>query len=278
MAGSLFLSSAVFGQEDSLAVVQARWETTRIAPGIKFKHFSFDNHSLFHSNQNISILEIKNKRRNEFDLACEAREKRTTSEFGRESGALGAINGTFFDVKNGGSVDFIRSNGKIINENRLAKGERARHQKAALVIKTGQLHIAKWDGSSNWEQNLDGEDVMLSGPLLLYDNASAELDSGVFSTGRNPRTAVAHTKNNRILLITVDGRNVNAAGMSLSELRNLMKWLQAEDAINLDGGGSTTMWIRDEPGNGVVNYPSDNKKWDHQGERKVANAILVKRK
>ena len=44
------------------------------------------------------------------------------------------------------------------------------------------------------------------------------------------------------------------------------------EAINLDGGGSSTMYIKDE---GVINFPSDNKQHDHEGERPVSNAILV---
>lgn len=66
--------------------------------------------------------------------------------------------------------------------------------------------------------------------------------------------------------------------MSLFELSKLMRWLKSDDAINLDGGGSTTLWINNQPENGVVNYPSDNKKWDHEGERKVANVVLLKKK
>jgi len=88
----------------------------------------------------------------------------------------------------------------------------------------------------------------------------------------------AITKNKRILLITVDGRNINSAGMSLFELTKLMRWLKADDAINLDGGGSTTLWINNYMENGVVNYPTDNKKWDHEGQRKVANVVLLKKK
>ena len=52
----------------------------------------------------------------------------------------------------------------------------------------------------------------------------------------------------------------------------------ASDAINLDGGGSTTLWITNYKDNGVVNFPTDNKKWDHEGERKVANVVLLKKK
>jgi exopolysaccharide biosynthesis protein len=80
------------------------------------------------------------------------------------------------------------------------------------------------------------------------------------------------------LFITIDGRDDNAAGMNLFELRNFLRWMKACDAINLDGGGSTTLWIYNQPDNGVVNYPSDNKVWDHLGERKVANVLLVKRR
>ena len=51
-----------------------------------------------------------------------------------------------------------------------------------------------------------------------------------------------------------------------------MLWLGCTEAINLDGGGSSTMYIKDE---GVINFPSDNKQHDHEGERPVSNAILV---
>jgi exopolysaccharide biosynthesis protein len=117
---------------------------------------------------------------------------------------------------------------------------------------------------------------MLSGPLLLFDSKTESIDTTAFSKKRHPRTAVAVTKN-RILLITVDGRDKHAAGMSLAELTKIMKWLGAVHGLNLDGGGSTTLWILGQPENGVVNFPSDNKIWDHAGERKVANVLLLKK-
>jgi exopolysaccharide biosynthesis protein len=80
------------------------------------------------------------------------------------------------------------------------------------------------------------------------------------------------------LLITIDGRNDNAAGMSLTEMTKIVKWLKATNGINLDGGGSTTMWVKGQTDNSVVNYPTDNKKWDHEGLRKVANVVLVKKR
>ena len=63
--------------------------------------------------------------------------------------------------------------------------------------------------------------------------------------------------------------------MSIWEFAHLIKILGGEDALNLDGGGSTTLWMSGAPDNGVVNYPSDNKMFDHEGERKVPNIFYV---
>jgi exopolysaccharide biosynthesis protein len=270
--------SPAFSQSDSVNVVKADWKKKKITSGVTLKTHWFNN-NLFGSNQNVSILEIKPKKNLILDLGYEAKKLITTSDFGKKTNSLAALNGTFFDIANGGSVDFIKSDGVVINETRLGKnGERAGHQASALVFNQGKLSIAKFNGDSSWEKSLEGEDIMVTGPLLILDQLDEKLDSNTFSKTRHPRTAVAITKNNRVLLITVDGRNENSAGMNLFELTKLMRWLKSDDAINLDGGGSTTLWINGYGGNGVVNYPTDNKKWDHDGERKVANVVLLKKK
>ncbi len=269
----------VFAQFDSLAVSKAVWKKEKIAPGVHLKTFWF-NKTLFNSNQNISILEIKPRKNLFFDLGYDAKKLLVTSDFGKGFNALAALNGTFFDIANGGSVDYIRSDNRIINENRISiNSKRASHQESALVFNKGAISIAKWDGKEGWEQSLEGEDIMVSGPLLMLDKHIEKLDTAnSFNKTRHPRTAVAITKNKRVMLITVDGRNENSAGMSLFELTKLMSWLNANDAINLDGGGSTTLWINNYMETGVVNFPSDNKKWDHEGQRKVANVVLLKKK
>ncbi|MGV3504107.1 MAG: phosphodiester glycosidase family protein [Adhaeribacter sp.] len=271
------LSLAATAQSDSLLVVKANWQTKKIAPGVRLKQHQFQN--LFQANQYVSILEIRPRRKNRLDLGAEVQQLKPTSTFGREAGALAALNGTFFDIKHGGSVDYIRADGRELNASRLGKsGRRAAHQQAAVVIDKGKLHLAKWDGSDNWESQLKGQDVMVSGPLLRLDNQAQVLDSSAFNRTRHPRTLVAEGKRGRILFITVDGRHANAAGMSMQELAHLSRWLRTRAAINLDGGGSTTLWIAGQPEGGVVNHPTDNKKWDHAGERKVANVLLLRRR
>ena len=86
---------------------------------------------------------------------------------------------------------------------------------------------------------------------------------------RHPRTAVALTENNHFIMFTVDGRQTSK-GMSCRELtRFLVKYFNPQYALNLDGGGSTTLCVEGEgdPTTHVVNYPCDNNKYDHAGER-----------
>jgi len=263
----------VYAQQDSITFVHTKWETQKIAKGLIWKHYHF-NKTLFDTTENINVLEINLHKKLKLTLGYEKQLLKPTSEFAKQAKAIAAINGSFFDVKNGGSVDMLKANGEVMSTNRLGKNsQRAIHQKAALVFYKGKLDIKKWDGTTNWERQLNG-DVIETGPLLIHNNTAEILDTTAFVRLRHPRTAIAITRN-RVLLITIDGRNKNSAGVNLYELSKILTWLKACDGINLDGGGSTTMWIARQPDNGVVNYPTDNKKWDHEGERKVANVILL---
>lgn len=60
--------------------------------------------------------------------------------------------------------------------------------------------------------------------------------------------------------------------MSLKEVQQFLLRLTCKDAINLDGGGSTTLWINDGNTKGIMNKPSDK-----EGERPVANILLIKK-
>ena len=99
-------------------------------------------------------------------------------------------------------------------------------------------------------------------PMLLRDgNAVSVCDA----CARQPRTAVGVTANGRILLVVVDGRSRRSAGVTLGQLRGILRDLGAVTAMNLDGGGSSEMVVDGE----VVNHPSDGH------ERHITNAILV---
>ena len=117
-------------------------------------------------------------------------------------------------------------------------------------------------------------------PRLVRDSSVlADVDSiggAGFATTRHPRTAVGIAGNGRrVLLVVVDGRQpAYSSGMTNRELARLMLALGAHDALNLDGGGSTTMVVERAGGTlDVVNRPSDPA-----GERPVGNALAVVRR
>lgn len=88
-----------------------------------------------------------------------------------------------------------------------------------------------------------------------------------FAETRHPRSMIGVDESQTMWLVTVDGRQpALSAGMTLIELQSLARRLRLTGALNLDGGGSTTMWVKGE----VVNRPSDAA-----GPRKVSDALLV---
>src|SRR5215204_450339 len=100
-----------------------------------------------------------------------------------------------------------------------------------------------------------------------FDPSQAPSFFDAFVAGRNPRTLAGVRADGTLLLVTVDGRRPGwSVGMTLPEAARLMRSLGARDAVNLAGGGSSTMTIRGE----VVNRPSDRV-----GERPVSNGVYA---
>jgi exopolysaccharide biosynthesis protein len=83
---------------------------------------------------------------------------------------------------------------------------------------------------------------------------------------RNPRTIAGVDAKGRTVLITADGRSTSSLGLGIAEAAAVAKALGLRDALNLDGGGSTTMVVD----GAVINMPSDAS-----GERPVGDALVV---
>jgi hypothetical protein len=109
--------------------------------------------------------------------------------------------------------------------------------------------------------------ILRDGENVANDASTVEGTLSGNAEARHPRTAVGFSRDSStLLLLTVDGRSENSGGMTLVELADMMRQLGAWQAMNFDGGGSTTMVIDGK----VVNHPSDK-----EGERTVGNALLV---
>ena len=258
----------------------AKWEVTEIEKGITLKQYHFQGEEqIFESSQYISIIEIdvKAAKKGRWALANDPGKITQTSKFAADSGALVAMNGTFYNMRVPyNSVSFFRKYGELCYEFNENMGQR---DNGAVAIKAdGQVYLvaAPVDTAGmvldkEWAINIAEPHVMGSGPLLMMDGKEAYLDQSSFNKNRHPRSALA-TNSRKVFLITVDGRAKGVAdGMSLPEFTKVMHYLGADSALNLDGGGSTTLYVK---GMGIVNHPSDNKQFDKEGERYVVNSLL----
>jgi hypothetical protein len=120
--------------------------------------------------------------------------------------------------------------------------------------------------TSSWSFGWAGVADSVGGyPLLLRDGETMVTKCWAPICARHPRTVIGVDADGRILLVVVDGRRRGSIGMDLVQLANLMRLLGAVSALNLDGGGSSTMVVRGK----VVNRPSDGY------ERPRSTAVLI---
>lgn len=137
---------------------------------------------------------------------------------------------------------------------------------------TLEVAVVMGDGSRPAEAStsLAGAPLLLSGGVPapgLLGGVLPEALSRSHVHGRHPRTAVALSAE-RIMLVVVDGRQPGwSSGVALSELSSLLFSLGASDALNLDGGGSSRMWVEDGP----LTRPSER-------ERSVSGMLAVQRR
>ncbi|WP_018478705.1 phosphodiester glycosidase family protein [Pontibacter roseus] len=256
------------------ALRKKHWQTEKVGRGMRWKYYH--GNGLFASRQSINMLDINLRKAGiQVRFAYSDSTRIKTSDFAREQGAVAAINGSYFDVKNGGSVNFFRTGGQI-NATSTPQLPAYRENAAIAVDVAGKVSIIR-KPKAGWETTAIPE-LLSSGPLLVFGGQVEAMVPQAFNTNRHPRTAIGITSDNHLLLVTVDGRSAEAQGMTNAELAQLMLTLGCTEALNLDGGGSTTLWIDGRGTNGIVNFPSDNKAYDHEGERAVANSVLILKK
>ncbi len=114
----------------------------------------------------------------------------------------------------------------------------------------------------------DRPDVVGGGPILVRDgrvDVEHEHFPDDILRGRNPRTAIGVRPDGTIVIVGVEGGQARSVGMTLPELADFMVDRGVAQAMNLDGGGSTTIWAQGT----VLNRPSDG------AERAVADALVV---
>ena len=284
-AASLFAFAAMAQTTDAERFAAAPRKNLTLPKGAS--GYTVERANLFNSNQTISVICYSPKQFSSTIVLPEqlTRLSKTATAHGAEFG----VNAGYWDVK----IDLPSTFLKLNNEQIAVTADFEKERVDGLVCvgkKKVVLDYCKAGHESAHAKKF--KNILAAGPVLIdegkcidhdaytkgmVDNAGGKPVGAFYTyTQRHPRTAIGTDKKGNVYLVVVDGRSAgNAEGVTISELTKICAWLGMRDAINLDGGGSSTMWTAEE---GIVSYPCRNKKFDHGGERRVSSIIAVKQK
>ncbi|WP_176013772.1 phosphodiester glycosidase family protein [Victivallis sp. Marseille-Q1083] len=242
--------------------------TQHLWPGYGLFTYSYED--LYGGPQTVSILKVDlNDPALELGIGvCPDDNRQTVSALGKRYHALAAVNAGYFNFSPSSAVGLLKVNGEMLCD---ALGG---------VDSSGYLYFtgSRVGVATPEEVNTGlGDNMRWSFPLLVKDGEIYDRIGDYDHTlQRHNRTAVGVTADNQLFLVVFDGRTPGRAiGVTCPQLADFMKRLGCVDAINMDGGGSTTMWVESL---GVVNHPTDNRKFDHAGERRVYDILYVRLK
>ncbi|MDU5107482.1 phosphodiester glycosidase family protein [Clostridium sp.] len=242
---------------------------TKLAPGILEKGYSFvdsngkKNESFVIEvdplNEKVSIEAMTPNDENSYGLQTVRKQADVLIAKGEQ--VVAGVNADFYNMATGEPSGVVVKDGVIIKNN-------PNSRKFFGVLKDGTPVIGDYNKFNELKDNIEE---------ALGGNAILVKDGQVFETpqtgaDKEPRTAVGIKADGKVIFLTVDGRQEPySTGLSMEELAELMISMGAVQALNLDGGGSTTHLSR-TPGSDVLdikNRPSDNS------ERSVANSWMI---
>lgn len=217
-------------------------------------------HRLIGANTSVNMLRVDASRVPDADVYDGTTWCTSVPTMGRAAGATAGINGTFSQVSAGRCMQWhaaIRYGNYAYGD---VGGERP-------VLSLPGLEMEQLDDI--WDAE---------GPSAISGSTRLLPFLGPNPGDTHPRTIVGVAADGDLMMMTIDGRTPAGAGASYPQAAAWAASWGMVDAMNADGGGSTTMWIDGATLSGVVNYPSDNHTWgypDHVGARAVSDAIFV---
>lgn len=197
------------------------------------------------------------------------KEGELTSEIAKDNNAIAAVNGGGFTDEASGSLwtgtganpaGVIMSGGKIVYND-----IRSENEKRDVVALTNSGKLLVGPHTIKEMKKIGVTEAVSFGPAMIV-NGKKTINNGDGGWGIAPRTAIAQRKDGAIILLVIDGRQVNSIGATLREVQDILYEYGAYNATNLDGGSSSTLFYDDE----IINNPCDSL-----GERSVPSIIYV---
>ena len=294
-----FVPEKSFIDADSLAFCNADWQITDLGKGAQALYAQAP---MFFSTQSICCIKYPSSEYRSEILHRPGEKAGKPSELGAKMGAKMAVNAGYFHVKPRTPSVYFRIGDQVVGTTHPTETYRV-DGVLGFKDKEGHQMVIEYSDTTQYQTvSGDWHTVMASGPMLVKGgeivvpelkgdsadgaNIAAMLEeqkkgakirthysSIQFYDMRHPRAAVGTDDEGNIYYVVIDGRfKGKGDGASIYETAYICKMLGMTEAINLDGGGSTTLWSEET---GVINHPYDNKKWDHVGERAVPNLIVA---
>lgn len=177
---------------------------------------------------------------------------------------VAGVNADFFNMGTGVPQEMVIKDGKMLKDDFLSnRGFVGLLSNGKVIIGDSLLYEKK---KRKLKEALGGYNILIKNGKVIPQLKNS------FSLTRHPRTAAGIINKHEIVFVVVDGRQPDYSnGMPLDELAHLMKLLGAKTAINLDGGGSSTLVTTDPPTGKWINRNRPSGKQ----ERAVANGWIV---
>lgn len=268
-------ASAALAQNDEQKFAKIDWGWHEVVKGMEA---GYTQTNIFGGTQSIAIVRYNPAMFNTNIVEIDGENALGTSDAAKSVGAIAAMNASYFNMRTTMPVTYVKDNGVVINDN---------CKENELFRCTGMLRIKDKKGKkldivatdTNYEAiACYGNEAIVSGPILMTKGQTWDYYSGLdsFFTGRHPRSIMGCGSDGMVYLIVIDGRMPGQGdGATIPDCIWICKNLGLVDAINFDGGGSSAVWTKTD---GVINHPSDNRKFDHEGERRIPNIIAVSAK
>lgn len=199
--------------------------------------------------------------------------RETTLAFARQTHAQLAINTSFFTfIKHTLDTDNVSL---VVSDGHLVSPLEAKRPWVLNITADHHVQIRKLHAGDAGKPDSGLYNAVAGSDLLVRDGKVVAPTGTNFDDNHPPRTAVGITAGGKLLLMTIDGRQPGfAEGMSLRELGRFLLAHGAVEALNLDGGGSTTLVVA-APDPRVVNFPSDHKADGQPGKLRAVGVNLA---